>query len=44
MKAVVLQLGFDLFGVADVTGMRGEFLLEPETHDRFGLPNRSKRA
>jgi len=37
LKAVVLQLGFDLFRVADVTGMRGEFLLEPETRDRFGL-------
>jgi epoxyqueuosine reductase len=30
-------LGFDLFGVADVTAMRTEFLLEPETRDRFGL-------
>ena len=37
LKALALELGFDLFGVADVTGMRGEFLLEPETCDRFGL-------
>jgi epoxyqueuosine reductase len=30
-------LGFDLFGVADVRGIRGDFLLEQETRDRFGL-------
>ena len=37
LKALALELGFDLFGVGDVTGMRGDFLLEPETRDRFGL-------
>jgi epoxyqueuosine reductase QueG len=37
LKAISLDLGFDLFGVADVTGMRGDFLIEPETRDRFGL-------
>jgi len=34
---LALRLGFDLFGVADVSGMRGDFLIEPETRDRFGL-------
>jgi epoxyqueuosine reductase len=37
LKAAALDLGFDLFGVADVTGMRGDFLLEPETRELFGL-------
>jgi epoxyqueuosine reductase len=37
LKAFALDLGFDLFGVADVAGLRGDFLLEPETRDRFGL-------
>jgi epoxyqueuosine reductase len=37
LKAFALGLGFDLFGVADVTRMRGDFLLEPGTRDRFGL-------
>jgi GNAT superfamily N-acetyltransferase len=37
LKAFVLELGFDLFGVADVAGMRGDFLLEPATSGRFGL-------
>ena len=37
LKALVLDLGFDLFGVADVMGMRRDFLLEPETRNRFGL-------
>jgi epoxyqueuosine reductase QueG len=37
LEAFALGLGFDLFGVADVTGMRGEFLLEPATRDRFRL-------
>jgi epoxyqueuosine reductase len=37
LKALALELGFDLFGAADVAGMRGEFLLEPATRDRFGL-------
>jgi addiction module RelE/StbE family toxin len=36
LKTRALELGFDLFGVADVTGMRGDFLLEPETRERFG--------
>ena len=37
LRAFALELGFDLFGVADVTGMRRDFLLAPETRDRFGL-------
>jgi epoxyqueuosine reductase len=37
LKGLTLELGFDLFGVADVTAMRGDFLLEPETGGRFGL-------
>lgn len=37
LKALALELGFDLFGVADVTDLRGDFLLEPKTRDRFGL-------
>jgi epoxyqueuosine reductase len=37
LRTFALGLGFDLFGVADVTGMRGDFLLEPGTRDRFGL-------
>jgi epoxyqueuosine reductase QueG len=37
LEAFALDLGFDLFGVADVDGLRGEFLLEPATRDRFGL-------
>jgi epoxyqueuosine reductase QueG len=36
LEALARELGFDLFGVADVTGMRGDFLLEPETRERFG--------
>lgn len=36
LKSHALDLGFDLFGVVDVTGMRDDFLLEPETKDRFG--------
>jgi len=36
LKALALGLGFDLFGVADVAGLRGDFLLEPETRGRFG--------
>jgi len=35
LKAFAAGLGFDLFGVADVTGIRGDFLLEPGTRDRF---------
>jgi hypothetical protein len=37
LKTLALELGFDLFGVADITGLRGDFLLEPKTRDRFGL-------
>jgi epoxyqueuosine reductase len=37
LKVLALELGFDLFGVADIAGIRGEFLLEPGTRDRFGL-------
>ncbi|MGB8958628.1 MAG: hypothetical protein WCC00_06405 [Candidatus Aminicenantales bacterium] len=37
LKAFALGLGFDLFGVADVTALRSDFQLEPETRDRFGL-------
>ncbi|MCK7514949.1 MAG: hypothetical protein MZV70_70390 [Desulfobacterales bacterium] len=37
LREFALGLGFDLFGVADVRGIRGEFLLEPETRDKFGL-------
>ena len=36
LKTFALDLGFDLFGVADVTGMREDFLLEPATRARFG--------
>jgi len=35
LKAFAMGLGFDLVGVADVTAMRGDFLLEPATRDRF---------
>jgi epoxyqueuosine reductase QueG len=37
LRAFAQDLGFDLFGVADVTAMRGDFLLEPATRERFGL-------
>jgi len=37
LKAKALELGFDLFGVAGVTELRGDFLIEPKTRDRFGL-------
>jgi len=37
LKALAQGLGFDLFGVADVTVLRTDFLLEPGTRDRFGL-------
>lgn len=36
LEAHALELGFDLFGVADVSGMSGHFLFEPETRERFG--------
>lgn len=35
IKSLALASGFDLAGVADVTALRGDFLLEPETRDRF---------
>ena len=37
LRALAQGFGFDLFGVADVTSLRADFLLEPETRDRFGL-------
>jgi ferredoxin len=37
LKAKALELGFDLFGVADVTELRADFLIEPKTRDRFPL-------
>ena len=37
LKAFAQGLGFDLFGVADTTALKADFLLEPETRDRFGL-------
>jgi epoxyqueuosine reductase len=35
LRALAQGSGFDLFGVADVTGLRADFLLDPETRDRF---------
>jgi len=35
LMAFAIGLGFDLFGVADVTPLRDTFLLEPATRDRF---------
>jgi epoxyqueuosine reductase len=35
LKAHALELGFDLFGIADVAGLRDGFLLGPGTRDRF---------
>jgi epoxyqueuosine reductase len=35
LRAFALGLGFDLFGVADVTALREGFLLEPETRGRY---------
>jgi epoxyqueuosine reductase len=37
LKGTALELGFDLFGVADVAGLKAGFLLEPTTRDRFPL-------
>jgi NAD-dependent dihydropyrimidine dehydrogenase PreA subunit len=37
LKAFALELGFDLFGIADVTELSGDFLLEAKTRGRFGL-------
>ncbi len=35
LKAAALDLGFDLFGVAGVAGLRESFDLSPKTRDRF---------
>ena len=35
LRAFALGLGFDLFGVADVTRLRADFMLEPGTAGRF---------
>jgi epoxyqueuosine reductase QueG len=35
VEVFALGLGFDLFGVADITGLRDGFLLEPATRTRF---------
>jgi epoxyqueuosine reductase len=35
LRAKALDLGFDLFGIADAAAMRDDFLLEPETRGRF---------
>jgi len=35
LKALALELGFDLLGIADVAAMREEFGLRPETRERF---------
>ena len=37
VEAFAREIGFDLFGVADVAAMRGDFLLESATRDRFPL-------
>ncbi|MCK7462233.1 MAG: hypothetical protein MZU84_09285 [Sphingobacterium sp.] len=37
IKAFTREIGFDLAGVADVTALRGDFQLEPETRERFPL-------
>jgi hypothetical protein len=37
LRKRALELGFDLFGVADITDLRRDFLIEPKTRDRFGL-------
>jgi len=37
LKEAALELGFDLFGVADIAGLKSDFLLEPKTRDRFPL-------
>lgn len=36
LKAFALDLGFDLVGVADITALSADFLIEPETRERFG--------
>lgn len=35
ITSLALASGFDLAGVADVTALRDDFLLEPETRERF---------
>jgi epoxyqueuosine reductase len=35
LQGFALGLGFDLCGVADITDLKGDFLLEPATRDRF---------
>jgi len=35
LKTFALDLGISLFGVADITGIRGEFLLDDEVKKRF---------
>jgi epoxyqueuosine reductase len=35
LRAFVLATGVDLFGVADITSVRDEFLIERDTRDRF---------
>ncbi len=37
IKAFALDIGFDLFGVADICDLRQEFRLEEKTRRRFGL-------
>jgi hypothetical protein len=37
LKAIAHDLGFDLFGVADIAGLRDGFLLDPGTRSRFPL-------
>jgi epoxyqueuosine reductase QueG len=37
IKDFARELGFDLAGIADVTALRGDFLLEPGTRERFPL-------
>lgn len=35
LRPLAFELGFDLFGIADVKGLRDGFLLEPATRARF---------
>jgi epoxyqueuosine reductase QueG len=37
IKDFARELGFDLAGIADVTALRGDFLLEPGSRERFPL-------
>ena len=37
IKAFARELGFDLAGIADVTALRGDFVLEPGSRERFPL-------